>query len=321
MYHPNPWPRSRGHTLTSDSCSFRFSSLFSRLLSYSSSTFFLLAQVYQSNLIHYPNITHPHGLVTTILGLQVVLDGSHFKNGSMRVKCLTSVSPVLSMSSSSSGTSSSGTDGVNGGINNGRISYVQRRPLLDNREAMLLGMCFVFNVHCVKCVFVLISQMVTPTSCLSLFGSIFSFVFFFFFCCWWWWSLWPLSFSFVMGRAVYLIIFCLRFSRFDTHFIWWPFCFYYIGYGQRKREENIEREKRRAADRVWSLWTTGCPAIATKSTLVRLAHPFLCKHTNINRHLSNLVRTRRKPPPPTLLCWTQAHKFWALPTQTAWQQQ
>lgn len=126
--------------------------------------FFLLAQVYQTNLIHYPNITHTHGLVTTIVGLQVVLDGSHFKNGSMRVKCLASVSPVLSMSTSTS-SSASGTDGVNGGINNGRISYVQRRPLLDNREAMLLGMCSMF----IACKIYWSLKMVTATSCLSLF--------------------------------------------------------------------------------------------------------------------------------------------------------
>lgn len=135
-----------------------------------SPSFFLLAQVYQSNLIHYPNITHTHGLVTTIVGLQVVLDGSHFKNGSMRVKCLASVSPVLSMSSSTS-SSASGTDGVNGGINNGRISYVQRRPLLDNREAMLLGMCSMF----IACKIYWPLKMVTATSCLSIFFSSSSF--------------------------------------------------------------------------------------------------------------------------------------------------
>lgn len=90
-------------------------------------SFFLSSQVLQSNLVHYPNITHTHGLVTTILGLRVILDGSHFRNGSMRVKCLTSVLPMLTLN----------TDGYN----NGRISYAQRRPPpLDNREAMLLGM-------------------------------------------------------------------------------------------------------------------------------------------------------------------------------------
>lgn len=83
------------------------------------------SQVLQSNLVHYPNVTHPHGLVTTILGLRIILDGSHFRNGSMRVKCLTSVLPMLTLN----------TDVYN----NGRISYAQRRPPLDNREAMLLG--------------------------------------------------------------------------------------------------------------------------------------------------------------------------------------
>lgn len=94
-------------------------------------------QVYKTSLVYYPNITHSHGLVTTILGLQVVLDGSHFKNGSMRVKCLTSVSPVVTMN-----VDGAGGNGSNGGNGNGKTSYIQKRPPLDNREAMLLGMYY-----------------------------------------------------------------------------------------------------------------------------------------------------------------------------------
>lgn len=164
--------------------------MFISFLPFFFSPFLLLAQVYQSNLIHYPNITHPHGLVTTILGLHVVLDGSHFKNGSMRVKCLTSVSPVLSMSSSSGSSGSSGTDGVNGGINNGRISYVQRRPLLDNREAMLLG------TWCVQCS--MHGKYIGQPKWSQRQAVYLLFV----------------AFFVVMGHAVHLIIFCLRFFIF-----------------------------------------------------------------------------------------------------------
>lgn len=82
----------------------------------------VLIQVPKTSLTHYPDITHQHGLITTVLGLEVVLDGSYFRNGSMRVKCITSVAPTWMNASGKSG-------------------YVQRRPpLIDNREAMLLGM-------------------------------------------------------------------------------------------------------------------------------------------------------------------------------------
>lgn len=168
------------------------------------SFFFLLAQVYQSNLIHYPNITHTHGLVTTIVGLQVVLDGSHFKNGSMRVKCLASVSPVLSMSSSTS-SSASGTDGVNGGINNGRISYVQRRPLLDNREAMLLGMCSMFIACKIYWSLKMVACSPSRQAVFIVFFVVDVFILFF-----------HRLFHCYGPRAVHLIIFCLWFCRFDT---------------------------------------------------------------------------------------------------------
>lgn len=77
-------------------------------------------QVSKDSLIHYPIINHAHGLVTTILGLQLMLDGRHFQEGAMRVKCVASVSPIL--------------------WQGGKESVVQRRPpTIENREAMLLG--------------------------------------------------------------------------------------------------------------------------------------------------------------------------------------
>lgn len=81
---------------------------------------FFLLQVVRNSLVYYPEITHAHGLLTTILGLQLVLDGRHFQDGAMRVKCVASVSPIL--------------------WQGGKESVVQRRPqTLENREAMLLG--------------------------------------------------------------------------------------------------------------------------------------------------------------------------------------
>lgn len=66
------------------------------------------------------------------MGLQLVLDGRHFHEGAMRVKCVASVSPIL--------------------WQGGKESVVQRRPpTIENREAMLLGnlvsyMYIVYNI-------------------------------------------------------------------------------------------------------------------------------------------------------------------------------
>lgn len=63
---------------------------------------------------------HAHGLITTSLGLNIPVDGRHFYDGIMRVRCVASLSPTL--------------------WQNGRESIVHRRPsLMDSREAMLLG--------------------------------------------------------------------------------------------------------------------------------------------------------------------------------------
>ncbi|XP_064553079.1 uncharacterized protein beat-IV isoform X2 [Drosophila montana] len=67
----------------------------------------------------YNDIVHKHGLITSILGLQLELEPRHFHDGEMRVKCLASISPVL--------------------WKGGRESILQRRPgIIDNRETMLL---------------------------------------------------------------------------------------------------------------------------------------------------------------------------------------
>ncbi|CAO1430079.1 unnamed protein product, partial [Diamesa hyperborea] len=77
-------------------------------------------QVTNTNyLVNYRDIYHNHGLVTTSLGLNIPVDGRHFYDGMMRVRCVASLSPSL--------------------WQNGKESVVQRRPaLMDNREAMLL---------------------------------------------------------------------------------------------------------------------------------------------------------------------------------------
>lgn len=73
-----------------------------------------------SNLIHYSEATNVHGLKTTTLGLQIIVESRLFKNGAMRIRCLASLSPMH-------------WKGVQG-------AYIQsRQEYVDNREAMLLG--------------------------------------------------------------------------------------------------------------------------------------------------------------------------------------
>lgn len=113
-------------------------------------------QVYDSTVIAYPPIVHQHGLVQTILGLHMQLDSSHFDDGLMRIKCLTSVSPLIAMHSSSSSISSEGnaaearesaytngnshSNSNNNSNTNRKTNYGQRKsPLTDSREVLLLG--------------------------------------------------------------------------------------------------------------------------------------------------------------------------------------
>lgn len=83
----------------------------------------LTLQILEEQYLHkYNDIVHKHGLITSILGLQLELEPRHFHDGDMRVKCLASISPVL--------------------WKGGRESILQRRPgIIDNRETMLLGEC------------------------------------------------------------------------------------------------------------------------------------------------------------------------------------
>lgn len=69
-------------------------------------------------LVPLPAVTHPHGLVTSALGLRFTVLAHHFPQGSMRVRCVARVSPVL--------------------WEGGRESVVLRQPLDDVREALLL---------------------------------------------------------------------------------------------------------------------------------------------------------------------------------------
>ncbi|KAG8322733.1 hypothetical protein J6590_018118 [Homalodisca vitripennis] len=69
-------------------------------------------------LQRHPQIVHPHGLITTALGLRLPAVPSHFHGGSMKVRCVANVSPVLWQ---------------------GDRESVVETPLVANREAMLLG--------------------------------------------------------------------------------------------------------------------------------------------------------------------------------------
>ncbi|KAJ9587264.1 hypothetical protein L9F63_019213, partial [Diploptera punctata] len=74
------------------------------------------------SLVTYPHQVHAHGLLVSTLGLRFVVTGNHFLGGSMRVRCVASVSPILWQGD--------------------RESVVQRmQPLLEKniREALLLG--------------------------------------------------------------------------------------------------------------------------------------------------------------------------------------
>lgn len=110
-------------------------------------------QVYDSSVLAYPPIVHQHGLVTTVLGLHMQLDSSHFEDGLMRVKCLTSVSPLIAMHSSSTisdgnaaeARESSLSSAYNG--NNRKTNHSQRKPpLTDSREVFLIGKCIIKNI-------------------------------------------------------------------------------------------------------------------------------------------------------------------------------
>lgn len=121
-------------------------------------------QVYDSSVIAYPPIVHQHGLVTTVLGLHMELDSSHFEDGLMRVKCLTSISPLIPIHSMETGNAAeprespySGNVNINSNNNNNnnnngnrKTSHAQRKPpLTDSREVFLLGKCIIKSIFIV----------------------------------------------------------------------------------------------------------------------------------------------------------------------------
>lgn len=71
-------------------------------------------------IVHYPRMVNQHGLLTSFLGLSMVVQPHHYIDGSMKLKCVANLSPVL--------------------WRNGQESIMQwEQPPLDNRVAMLLG--------------------------------------------------------------------------------------------------------------------------------------------------------------------------------------
>ncbi|XP_053657706.1 uncharacterized protein LOC128706789 [Anopheles marshallii] len=72
-----------------------------------------------NSIIHYPSVQNQHGLITTFLGLSIVVNHRHYIDGTIRIKCMASLSPVL--------------------WRGGQESIVQwEQPTIDNRVAMLL---------------------------------------------------------------------------------------------------------------------------------------------------------------------------------------
>ncbi|XP_062712999.1 uncharacterized protein LOC109428027 [Aedes albopictus] len=70
-------------------------------------------------IVHYPRMVNQHGLLTSFLGLSMVVQPHHYIDGSMKLKCVANLSPVL--------------------WRNGQESVMQwEQPPLDNRVAMLL---------------------------------------------------------------------------------------------------------------------------------------------------------------------------------------
>ncbi|CAH1985025.1 unnamed protein product [Acanthoscelides obtectus] len=71
-------------------------------------------------LVHYPVEQYPQGLMSSTLGLRFTLSNQHFRGGSMRVKCVASIAPILYRSDKES------------------VLQTQSIPIKDMREALLL---------------------------------------------------------------------------------------------------------------------------------------------------------------------------------------
>lgn len=73
-----------------------------------------------NSIVYYPRSVNQYGLISSFLGLNMVVQQRHYIDGVMRIKCVASLSPVL--------------------WRNGKESIVQwEQPTIDNRVAMLLG--------------------------------------------------------------------------------------------------------------------------------------------------------------------------------------
>ncbi|XP_046680445.1 uncharacterized protein LOC124367556 [Homalodisca vitripennis] len=96
----------------------------------------------QNHLVVHPPVVHPHGLVTTSLGLRLPATPHHFHGGNMKLRCVACVSPVLWQ---------------------GDMESVVETPLLVNREAMLLVRSWAplhaFSPQLIFLPFLLISRM------------------------------------------------------------------------------------------------------------------------------------------------------------------
>lgn len=46
-------------------------------------------------IISYPDIQHPHGLISTSIGLNMRMSAKFFENGVLRIRCVASISPTI----------------------------------------------------------------------------------------------------------------------------------------------------------------------------------------------------------------------------------
>jgi len=77
------------------------------------------------SLINYPEKVDNNSLIVTTTGLSIMIDGRHFFDGLIRIRCVASLSPIL--------------------WRGDKESIVHRRPtLMNDREALLLGEFTIF---------------------------------------------------------------------------------------------------------------------------------------------------------------------------------
>jgi len=46
------------------------------------------------HVISYPDVVHAHGLISTAIGLSMRINSQYFEEGAMRIKCISSISPI-----------------------------------------------------------------------------------------------------------------------------------------------------------------------------------------------------------------------------------